>query len=158
MDEQVEHCVQWDPIPHEYNRLSDLGITNFGEVGVEEMDGVACIVHSSPPADGSERDTTRRDHRWRIFFAPLAYRLRPIAQWPEALPTIWPPMSWSISGQRHVALWEVVASNYLAQSVDPTMRDDAHHYVLVNHDMAYEVIALYFTVEDLGEYHTPAHP
>jgi hypothetical protein len=158
VDGQEERCIPWDPIPHEYNRASDLGITNFGEVGVETVDGVVCIVHSSSPADGPERDTTRRDHRWRIFFeGTRAFRLRPVifGEWPEALPITLPPKSWSISGNRRVALWEIASSVYVAQSIDPGDRDEARHYVLLNHDMAYEVVAFGYRVEDLGEYQRP---
>jgi len=154
--EQEERCIPWDPIPHEYNRLSDLSITNFGEVGVERTEGVACILHSSGP-DAAPR----RRHRWRIFFeATRAFRLRPVVfgEWPEALPITLPPKSWSSSVNRRVALWEITSSVYVAQSIDPGDRDEARHYVLMNHDMAYEVIAFGYCVEDLGEYQSPIHP
>jgi len=150
-----ERCIPWDPIPREYNRWSDLAVTNFGEVGVETTDGVACIILSFLPGEDFQHD-----HRWRIFFPQvLAYRLRPVVfgGWPEALPLTQPPKSWSSSGKGFIALWEIAPSVYVAQSVDPHMRDRAHHYVLVNHDMAYEVIALAasYRVEDLGEYERP---
>lgn len=147
MEEQNELCIQWDPIPHEYNRLSHLGVTSFGEVGDETTEGVACIISSSLPDDVS-----RRRRSWRIFFPmPWAYRLRPIGDWKEALPITWPPASWSVSGNSRVALWELTSSTYLAQSADQDDRRDARHYVLMNHDMAYEVIALAYRVDDLGE-------
>ena len=156
METQAEQYIPWDPSPHEYNRASDVSISNFGEYGVETTDGVACIVHSFLPDAAS-----RRRHRWRIFFrGTRAFRLRPIVfgEWPEALPITMPPKSWSISGNRRVALWEITSSVYVAQSVDPGDRDEAHHYVLVNHDMAYEVIAFDYRVEDLGEYQRPIRP
>jgi len=143
-----ERCIPWDPIPHEYNRLSDLSITEFGEVSVETMDGVACIIHSFPPGENSQRD-----HRWKIFFpGTLAFRLRPVVfgAWPQALPLTQPPKSWSSSGKGYIALWEIAPSVYVAQSVDPGTRDRAHHYVLQNHDTVYEVIAFGYKVEDLG--------
>lgn len=146
MDEQ---CIRWDPIPHAYNRLSDLSIIGFEEVHTETTDGVAYLIRSFRPDDES-----RRHHRWRIFFPmPWAHRLRPVVfdGWREALPLTLPPLSWSISGNRRVALWELTSSVYLAQSVDRDDREDARHYVLMNHDMAYEVIALGYRVDDLGE-------
>lgn len=150
MNVHEERCIPWDPIPREYNRLSDLFITNFGEVEVETMDGVACVIESFLPDDPSQRD-----YRGRIFFpGTLAFRLRPVVfgAWPEALPLTQPPKSWFISGKGYIALWEIAPSVYVAQSVDPPMRDRAHHYVLQNHDTAYEVIASGYKVEDLGAY------
>lgn len=150
MNVHEECCIPWDPIPREYNRLSELSVTDFGEVIIDTMDGVACILHSFPPGEDFQRD-----HRWRVFFPQiLAYRHRPIVfgAWPEALPLTQPPKSWSISGKGYVALWEITPSVYVAQSVQPTRRNAVHHYVLMNHDMAYEVIALSYRVEDLGVY------
>jgi hypothetical protein len=160
VEEQAEQCIPWDPIPHEYNRASDVSISNFGEYGVETTDGVACIVRSFLPEDSPDV-AFRRYHRWRIFFPePRAFRLRPLndvifGKWPEGLPITRPPASWSASGKRRVALWEITSSDYKELYVDPDDRDDEHHYVLLNHDMAYEVIALGYGVEDLGEYQQP---
>lgn len=153
MEAPAEYCIPWDPIPHEYSRLSDVGITHFAEYSVETTEGVACVVNSSLPADAPDPASERR-HRWRISFPePRAYRLNPVGEWPEALPFTWPPTLWSTSGKRHAAFWEIASSRYVAQSVDPDpdTRAEVHHYVLMNHDMAYEVIALGYRVEDLGE-------
>lgn len=145
MDEQAERCIPWDPIPHAYSHAPGLGITQFGEVRDGTPDGIAFHISAHLPGE-----TAQRGHRWRLFFAALAYRLNPVGWWPEALPLTMPPMSWSVSGKERVAFWEITSSRYLAQSVDPSMRDGAHHYVILYHDTAYEVIALYYTVDDLG--------
>jgi hypothetical protein len=140
----TEHAIPWDPIPHEYNRLSDLSVSTLSALPTPTGDGIAVTVSCPPIGDW---DT---EYEWRLYFANCyAYRDRGEGFWPDALPLTWPPERWAVHGG-HVALWEVVESQFIREAVAPESRDHAHHYVLMTHDVAFEVVAEGAHVEDLG--------
>jgi len=93
------------------------------------------------------------EYAWRPSFPHcFAYRDRGVGDWPDALPLTWPPdrgKGWAVDGGM-VALWEVVDSRFIREMVSPFSRDTAHHYALMSHDVAFEVVTQDVHVEYLG--------
>jgi hypothetical protein len=137
-------AIPWDPIPHEYNQLSDLAVYMLS---TPPKDGIVVTVSSFPLG---EVDTK---YEWRLSFPDyFAYRERGEGYWPDALPLTWPPergKGWAVDGGM-VALWEVVDPQFIRETVSPFSRDTVHHYVLMSHDVAFEIVAHSWRVEDLG--------
>ena len=140
---QQEEAVPWDPIPHEFNRLSDLDVSDLRELRWPPEDGVSIIV-SSPPLE-----SLNEEHQWRLVFRVAAYMSHGYDTWAGALPLTWPAQRWAVDGWQ-VAMWEVANSLLIRQTVDYIQRDRFHHYVVMAHDIAYEFVASEYRVEDLG--------
>lgn len=139
-------CIPWDPIPHEYNRLSDLVVGDLAETNYAGAGAVALTINAFLPDQWHGPW-----HEWRLYLLDAsAYLVHGVGHWTEALPVTRPPNGWAVDGG-HVAMWEVTASLLIAQTIAPHSREGVHHYVLMNHDIAYEFIAHRYAVEELGE-------
>jgi hypothetical protein len=140
----TERAIPWDPIPHEYNRLSDVDVSTLSTLPPPTGDGIAVTVWSSPIGEWET------EYEWRLSFPHCyAYRVRGVGEWPGALPLTRLKAYWVVN-EGHVAFWQVVWSQFIRETVQPGLRWGVHRYVLMSHAVAYEFIADSLRVEDLG--------
>jgi hypothetical protein len=127
-----DRCIPWEPIPREQNQWTDVVVSGFRQTQRRDATETVTVTLFYSPGGGPEDDNA---HVWRIIFTkPVGFRKRMIPDWPSATPFPRPE-------DRSLALWEVISSSWLKDSLPPNYSIPMHHFVIAAMYDAYEVIA-----------------
>ncbi len=140
-------AIAWEPVPRGANQYMGLNVVHFEQLAGETGMPIAVMVTAPLRTGGSKQAV---DTVWRITFQVVGgFRMLPVDRASGQVPWLA-----ATEAQGKPALWEVVHSHWLEQTVTSgSSRPQAfHHYVIASSYDIYEIAAQWWEVEEMGEF------